>query len=204
VGDVSKSTNRIIEEWQAGIEREENFRRLVEQYYRRVFHFFQKRGFSSIECQDLTQETFFRISINLGTFRREAPFEAWLFQIATNTYRQVLRSQLAQRRAGVHISLDSGVEALQTADHELDRLSTGRGPLDDMLEEERRQTLRAAIVELPEQMRKCLVLRVYHELSYEQIAAVMKLSVETVKAHLHQARQKLKARLTEYFGQPDM
>jgi hypothetical protein len=42
-----------------------------------VFHFFQKRGFSSIECQDLTQETFFRISINLGTFRREAPFEAW-------------------------------------------------------------------------------------------------------------------------------
>jgi len=49
--------NRLLEEWQAGINREENFRLLFEQYAPLVYRFFKKHGFSTEECRDLTQET---------------------------------------------------------------------------------------------------------------------------------------------------
>jgi RNA polymerase sigma-70 factor (ECF subfamily) len=61
---------------------------------------------------------------------------------------------------------------------------------------EQREILRQAIDRLPEQRRKCLVLWVYHELTYEQIAVTMRLAIGTVKAHLAQAREQLE-RLVE-------
>jgi RNA polymerase sigma factor (sigma-70 family) len=68
-----------------------------------------------------------------------------------------------------------------------------------MLRKERTRLLRDAIERLPEQMRKCLVLRVYHEMKYREIATVLKLSPETVKVHLFQARRRLQADLGDYF-----
>jgi DNA-directed RNA polymerase specialized sigma24 family protein len=48
-------------------------------------------------------------------------------------------------------------------------------------------------------MKACLVLRVYHDLKYREVAARLRLSIDTVKAHLFQARQRLKNELGEYF-----
>lgn len=197
----TRSINRIIEEWQAGIDRQENFRRLFERYYRPVYHFFAKRGFSAESCQDLTQETFIRVYIGMAGFRRESRFETWLFQIAGNTYRKELRRQSASKRAGQQVSLEGASEKGSSASggSELGDPSSTQGPLDDVLHTEQRQELRRAIEELPEQMRKCLMLRVYQELSYREIAVVLRLSAETVKAHLHQARQRLRDELAGYF-----
>ena len=72
-----------------------------------------------------------------------------------------------------------------------------RPQLDAVLLKERRGQLEEAIRELPRQMRRCLVLRVYRELSYREIATALKLSIDTVKAHLFQARKKLKERLND-------
>ena len=70
--------------------------------------------------------------------------------------------------------------------------------LTDVLEDERRRAMRKAIRELPAQMRRCLTLRIYHDLSYQEIATVMKLKIDTVKAHLFQARTRLKKNLSSY------
>lgn len=77
-------------------------------------------------------------------------------------------------------------------------------PLDDALCHERRQKLRKAIEALPGQMRRCTRLRVEQDLSYREIAAVLKLSIETVKVHLFQARKKLKVNLQEAFTEIDL
>jgi RNA polymerase sigma factor (sigma-70 family) len=58
--------------------------------------------------------------------------------------------------------------------------------------------LRAAVAELPEQMRDCLTLRLYHQLSYNEIAVIKKISVETVKAHLFRAKKKLQEKLADF------
>lgn len=79
-------------------------------------------------------------------------------------------------------------------------MSTRESPLDQALRSERREVLRRAIEELPDQMRRCTELRVYQDLSYREIAAVMRRSIETVKVHLFQARKKLK----ESFGDVDL
>jgi RNA polymerase sigma-70 factor (ECF subfamily) len=59
--------------------------------------------------------------------------------------------------------------------------------------------LREAIEKLPEQMRKCLMLRVYQEMKYREIATLLRLSPETVKVHLFQARRRLREDLGPYF-----
>lgn len=202
----TKPIDRIIAEWQAGIDREENFRRLFERYYRPVYRFFEKRGFSREECRDLTQETFIRVYIGMAGFRGEARFETWLFHIATNTYMKELRHRSAQKRAGHHIPLDDSGTAQTSASEGRTVVdpASDRGPLDDVLNGEQRQVLRQAIASLPEQMRKCLLLRLYQELSYKEIARVMRLSEETVKAHLYQARQRLRAQLADYFGEIEL
>ena len=60
-----------------------------------------------------------------------------------------------------------------------------------MIKRERSARLRSALQELPPQMRTCCVLRYVRGLKYQEIATVMKISIETVKAHLHQARKRL-------------
>ena len=50
-------------------------------------------------------------------------------------------------------------------------------------------------------MRRCAQLRVVHDLSYLEIAALLNISVNTVKAHLHQAQKALRSRLSSYFAE---
>jgi RNA polymerase sigma-70 factor (ECF subfamily) len=201
--DNTESINRLLDQWQAGINREENFRRLFERYYGPVYRFFEKRNFLLEECQDLTQETFFCIYIGIATFRQEARFETWLFQIAANVYRAARRRRSADKRAGQHVSWESMTEQEQAALGSCERegLGSALGPLDEVLEEERRQVVRQAIEELPEQMRQCVLLQVYQELSYREIAGTLQLSVDTVRTHLSQARRQLKEKLADYFDE---
>src|SRR5215510_16320609 len=101
MGDPSESVHRIIERLQASpSSREEDFRCLFDLFYPRVYHFFLKRGFSPQDCLDLTQETFLGIYRGIGTFRRDARFETWLFKVATNAFRKRLRRGTADKRTG--------------------------------------------------------------------------------------------------------
>jgi RNA polymerase sigma-70 factor (ECF subfamily) len=76
--------------------------------------------------------------------------------------------------------------------------------LTDVLHQERLEKLRAAISGLPRQMQKCVVLRVYHDRSYREIADFLELSIDTVKAHLFQARKKLREMLEEDFDRIEL
>ncbi|HEX3130805.1 MAG TPA: sigma-70 family RNA polymerase sigma factor [Thermoanaerobaculia bacterium] len=194
--DRAESVQKIVEELQAGISVEENFRQLCEIWHRPLYHFFSKRGFPPQDCLDLTQETFLGIYRGIGSFRRDARFETWLFTVATNAFRKRLRTGAAEKRSGEEVSLAGGED-----DRGLEDRAVADGPMpgEGMLQQERTRLLRDAIERLPEQMRKCLVLRVYHEMKYREIATVLKLSPETVKVHLFQARRRLQADLGDYF-----
>jgi RNA polymerase sigma-70 factor (ECF subfamily) len=190
----------LIEQWRAGTDRGAAFQRIFEHYYRAVCGFFSKRGFSAHEAQELTQEAFIRVYKGLDGFRGESPFEAWLFQIAANIGRNAVRSSFTQKRAAVEVSFESENDVMPRLAVSLpDERATD--PLGNVVEIERKRMLREAVNSLPDQMRRCVVLRVYQDLSYQEIATVMRLSVETVKAHLFQGRKQLKAKLAPYFEQ---
>lgn len=196
--DPAESVQRIIERLQASpASREEDFRRLFDLYYPRVYHFFVKRGFSPQDCLDLTQETFLGIYRGIGTFRRDARFETWLFKIATNAYRKRLRWGAAEKREGREVPLESGEDPEDGTRNEPPTPEASAG--DAVLRQERSQLLREAVGRLPEQMRRCLMLRVYQEMKYREIATLLRLSPETVKVHLFQARRRLREDLGPYF-----
>ncbi len=165
---------------------------LFHRYHRPVVSFFMRRGVSFEESRDLAQETFFRVFKHIDGFRGDRSVETWLFQVASNLYKNWLRSHATQKRDAQEVSL----EKEQVADVVQDM--TG-GALHTMLTEERAKKLREALKDLPPQMRQAVFLRVDGDLKYREIADVMHVSIETVKAHLYQARQHLRNRLGDYF-----
>ncbi len=199
----SSAGSRLVEEWRRGdgSGREESFRKLFQLFFVKVYRFFVRRGFSPEESKDLAQETFLRVHNKLAGFRGEARFETWLYKIATNIYRNRLRTLATLKRDAQEVAWEDVTESDLTAARRDGRSRTAdaEGPLDRVLSDEMIERLYAAMESLPAQMRRCVMLRVEGDMKYREIAYILQVSVDTVKAHLYQARQQLKERLGDYF-----
>ncbi len=172
---------------------------LFRRYYRPVVAFFARRGFSLEDSQDLAQETFLRVFKHIEGFRGESRLDTWLFQVAANLYKNTLRSQSTLKREGKEVPLDAPGEEVAKVAEGAFWSSPEPGPLGGLLTGERAKLLWEAMKDLSPQMRLAVFLRVDRDLKYREIAEVMHVSIETVKAHLYQARQHLRDRLADYF-----
>lgn len=189
----------LIREIKQGLNVEDNFHWLFERHYAQILRFFRRKGFDPEECRDLTQETFVSVYRGVKDLRQEEQFEGWLFAIAHNVWCSLIESRAAQKRSATLLSLDGEGESGDRSPISA-RLADGSAdPLTVVLEKEKLEKFREALQHLPQQMRRCAQLRVVHDLSYLEIAALMGLSVNTVKAHLHQAQKTLRAQLSAYF-----
>lgn len=198
MNDDEREVQVWIERWQRGIDREENFRKIFQEYYRRIYVLFAKWGFGDVECEDLAQETFLRVHRNLAGFRGDSKFATWLWEVAANVYKNTLRSRGTQKRDAQEVSLDAS-DADGAAGGSVLALESGESdPLATLLCGERKQKLHEAMESLPPQMRRCVELRVNRDMKYREIAEQMNVSIDTVKAHLFQARQILKTKLDDF------
>jgi RNA polymerase sigma-70 factor, ECF subfamily len=186
---------RLVEQIQAGIGREENCRRLFEMHRQRVYSYFVRKGFNAEESKDLTQDVFLRVFKSIDTFRRESRFEWWMFEIADSVYKNELRRKGADKRDGIEQSLDAPMSEESPSTPRPSLASPEPSPEEIVVGREQVDRVRAALLELPPQMRICCILRYEKSLKYHEIATVMNISIETVKAHLHQARKRLIAML---------
>ena len=178
-----------------GEDRELKFESLFERYSQPVAYFFARRGFSPEECSELAQETFLGAYKGMDRFRNDSKVETWLFTIAANIWRNELRSRSAEKREGQEVPLDDSRE--NSGPRLIEVLAGDEGPLEGLLEMERRSRVRAALEELPPQMRRCLVLRIDRQLKYREIAELQQISIDTVKSQLYQARERLRASLRD-------
>ena len=185
---------RWVRELQAEVAVEENSRRLFTLYYPWVRGFFARRGFPPREAEDLAQDTFFQVFHRIAQYREESTFEGWLFAIAANVSRNELRRRGTDKRLAEEVPLTAAGDEDRP---EVEIADSGPSPERRAFEKERRRALREAVGNLPAQMRRCLLLRLERELKYREIATLLKLSIETVKAHLFFARQRLKDDLGE-------
>lgn len=190
-------SRRLVELIQAGNEVEANFERLHGLHERRVRNFFVQRGFSQEEAADLTQDVFFRVFRGIASFRLEAGFKTWLFEIADHVYQNELRRRGAGKRKGWETSIETGGQDEDGKPAAFEPPPTEPRALEDVLERERAEALSRAINELPEQMRTCFLLRYDQGRKYKEIAVLMKISIDTVKAHLFQAKKRLKLELAD-------
>ncbi len=194
----------LVEAWRLARreeDRQEVFRTIFTRYYPFLLHFFSRRGFPPDDSKDLTQETLLRAYTKMDLFRGQADLRTWLLRIASNVLSNAVRARHASKRSGSEVPLPTGNEPI------LEAAAAGpREPsqLSQLLDREREAMIRVAIQELPVQMRRCLLLRVDQDLQYRDIAALLRISIDTVKAHLFQARQRLKSALRGYFEDIDV
>lgn len=189
---------RLVELIQRRVDVEANSERLYRLHYRRVVYFFQHKGFSAEDARDLTQDVFFRVFKGLDKFRGESRFETWLFEIADHIYQNELRRRKTGKRKGWEISLDTGGKSEDGEEPApFEPPPSQPKAMDDMLEQERAEALARAIQAMPEKMRTCFLLRYEQGRKYKEIAVIMKITIDTVKAHLHQAKKLLKLELNE-------
>ena len=201
-----------VDAWQAGADPEGNFRRLFDRYAGAVFAFFRKRGLSPQECDDLVQETFLGVHRGLVGFRREVPFESWLFELATNTFRKALRFRSAKKRSGGEGSLEDGSGPRSVADSAgvADAREIGEAPwvprlppsaLGSLLGKERLRKVLEGLGQLPPQMRRCATLAWCDGYSNREIATLLKISPQTVKVQHLKARKRLRECLPDPIGE---
>jgi RNA polymerase sigma-70 factor (ECF subfamily) len=191
-----KATEEIVNQLKHGLDRDENSRLLFRRYHGWIYRFFRSKGISPEECEELTEDVFVSVYTHLNELRQDTKFENWVCRIAMNVYRNERERRAARKRAATVVSLTGDLD--DPADLQLPASATAN-PEVEMLEKEKLDQVRQALHELPPQMRSCLLLRVDDELSYREIAAVMGISINTVSAHLHQARKLIEEKLSRYF-----
>lgn len=186
-----------VERLRDGDGREESFKTLFDRFYWPLFRFFERRGFSREECQDLIQETFLRVYQGIESFRGESRWEHWLFRIAANTGIKALRHRSAAKRAGQSVPLED-------EEGEVSITEAAPAPLRQLLGKEKKELLGQAIDGLPGQMRRCVRMRVFQDLDYDEIAEVLQISPSTVKVQLFKARKRLQMELGDSFADFDL
>lgn len=145
---------------------------------------------SNSDVEDIAQQAFIRVWKSARRYVPRAKFTTWLLKITRN----LVFNELRRSKRHVHVSLQSepGVEDPPVRDE------TTPPPDASLLESELRQAIEEAIMQLPDSQRMALVLRRYEQLSYEEIADVLDLSVPAVKSVLFRARTELRSRLSKY------
>jgi RNA polymerase sigma factor (sigma-70 family) len=147
---------------------------------------------SNSDVEDIAQQVFIRVWKSARRYVPRAKFTTWLLKITRNLVFNELRR--AKRRAQVPLQSDPGAEEIPLKDE------TNPAPDASLLEDELQRAIEEAILQLPESQRMALVLRRYEQLSYEQIAEVLDLSVPAVKSVLFRARTELRSRLSKYLA----
>jgi RNA polymerase sigma-70 factor (ECF subfamily) len=158
----------------------EAFDRLVLRYQRDVYRLCYRFVNDHEDANDVAQEVFLKAWHAIPRFRGESSFSTWLYRIAVNaclTFRALPRPATQQLADGLADPVPGAEERLESDD------------------EARR--VRAAVARLPEKQRATLILKVYHELTHEEVAEVLGSSIGTVKANLFRAVDNLRRRVAE-------
>jgi RNA polymerase sigma-70 factor, ECF subfamily len=153
---------------------------IVERHRRPVYQLCCRFVRNHEDASDLSQEVFLRAYRGLRRFRGHSSLATWLYRIGVN----VCLSRVAAKRP-----LTESLGEQQHVDTRIESAS------DSLLKQERSARVRAAIAQLPRKQRVTLILRMYHEMSHQEIAQVLGSSVGAVKANFFHALGNLKKQL---------
>jgi RNA polymerase sigma-70 factor (ECF subfamily) len=145
---------------------------------------------SNSEVEDIAQQVFIRVWKSAGRYVPRARFTTWLLKITRNLVFNELRR--SKRRAHLPLQPEPGTDEIPL--HE----AATSAPDAAALEHELQRAIDEAIAQLPETQRMAVILRRYEEMSYDEIADVLDLSVPAVKSVLFRARTELRERLAAY------
>jgi len=170
------------------------FNDLVSRYERKVFRIAQNITGNREDAEDVLQGTFLKAYSHIGGFQGNSKFYTWLVRIAVNEALMKLRKRKADRSVSLDEGIDTGEEMVTR------EIAVWDGdPEQRYSQEEMRTILDEAVSSLRPTFRSVFVLRDIEELSTEETANVLDLSIPAVKSRLLRARLQMREKLTRVF-----
>jgi RNA polymerase sigma-70 factor, ECF subfamily len=172
------------------------FRILFDRYHRRVFAVALGVVKNPQDAHDVVQEAFVKVHRHLGNFQGASSFYTWLYRITMNLSIDHIRRKKSARQVDFDEAVGRGEDA-DDPGHVLPAIANA-DPGKTHSRKELAEKIQQALATLPEIHRQVILLRELEGLSYEEIAAVMKVPKGTIMSRLFHARRKMQGALAEY------
>jgi RNA polymerase sigma-70 factor (ECF subfamily) len=174
------------------------FETIIRRHGPAVYGYLVKMVKDTHKADDLFQETFRKAYEKVGEFRG-VDLKPWIHMIATNAALTSFRQE--KRRHMVSLNSDfSCSDGIHCAEIDNAVMADQKGPSEILEIEEKRRSVRQALLKLPEQQRTTLILSYYQKLTYKQIAEILDCSIGTVKTNMFRALKRLAVLLPESSG----
>jgi RNA polymerase sigma-70 factor (ECF subfamily) len=170
------------------------FSELIRHYDRRVFRMAKQITQNDDDAEDVLQETFLKAYTHLDDFQGNSKFYTWVVRIAVNEALMKLRKRRSDRTVPLDDPIDTGEDEVVREIAVWDQ-----NPEDTYSREELGTILDEAVQSLKPAYRTVFILRDIEELSIEETAETLNLSISAVKSRLLRARLQLREKLTRLF-----
>lgn len=170
------------------------FTSLVNRYERKVFRLAKNITRNEEDAEDVLQTVFLKVFEHLDSFQGNSSFYTWIVRIAVNEALMKLRKSKSERTVSLDEPMETGEEAVTR------EIAVWEGnPEQKYSEEEMRQILDEAVETLKPDFRTVFQLRDIEEMSTEETAEILGISIPAVKSRLLRARLALREKLTRKF-----
>ncbi len=165
------------------------FNGIMDRHYKSVLNLIYRfYGCSREEAEDIAQEVFIRIYRGIQGFEGRSRFFTYLYKVTMN----LCFKKRAVKRRDIPQSVEEMAENTDVYDGEDSSVER------HLERQELSRVVKEAVLSLPEEQRAVVILHKYHDMSYEDMAAALNVSLAAVKSRLHRARLSLKERLKHY------
>ena len=173
-----------------------SFDLLVKRYQKKIYFLAYRMVKNHDSADDIAQETFINAYFAIKSFKMGYSFYTWLYRICMNLSINFLKRQKFMITESQFAQ--TGKRQLEEETSPLEREATRLDPSDRLALKELENKIEKAMDSLPPKYKAVLVLRIYEDLSYEEIAKTLKISLGTVMSRLFRARVRMQEMLKEY------
>ncbi len=173
------------------------FDELIASHQERVFNVAYRLMSNYDEALDLTQEVFLTCFRKIGSFKGDSALSTWLYRITVNTAKNRWKYQQS-RGVNRTDSLDAPVTDGEGEKSLAQYPSSDPSPSEVASGRQAMSRFEECLQKLPQEYREVLVLRYMEELSYEEIADILRISLGTVKSRIHRARAELREMMRDF------
>lgn len=182
-GRGGRSDEQLLADYRAGDK--SSFSELVGRYQRELYHFLVRFLGNRAAAEDVFQETFLQVHQSAEQFDPQRRFRPWLFTIAANKARDLIRSQARRPTNPLQASISPGDDE---SGEFIDLMqSVSALPSEPMEREELQKQVQSTVTGMPEHLREILLLSYFHQFPYKQISEILDIPLGTVKSRLHAA-----------------
>ncbi len=177
------SDEDVMELFQGGYE--EAFNEIVLRYREKIHNFIYRYTRNHLDCEDIVQETFFRVYRCKHSYERIARFSTWLYTIANNLVRSHYKKSSKLQAASIH-EVDSNEQ-----EYEIDITDNELRPDDSLNENMMMEYVQKALELVPDEFKDIVIMRDLQNLTYEEIMEITSLPMGTVKSRINRGRVRL-------------